>query len=217
MNILLLEDEKTIREVLCEYMKMTGYTVFQAEDGEQAIDILAKESIDLAVLDIMVPKIDGLQVLEHIHRRYGTPAIMLTALDDEQTQLTAFNTYADDYVVKPCSPIILLKRIETILRRSKKSGEQSQGLVLDKGSYTAHYKGKNLKLTLSEYLLLEALYNNKDKVLKREQLIYAIYENDYFGSDRVIDSHVKNLRKKLPLDCIQTVSGIGYRFQGGVE
>ena len=88
---------------------------------------------------------------------------------------------------------------------------------MDKGSYSAHYRGQNLKLTLSEYLLLEALYNNKDKVLNREQLIYAIYENDYFGSDRVIDSHVKNLRKKLPEDLVQTVSGIGYRFKGGAE
>lgn len=138
MNILLLEDERTIREVLSEYIKMAGYQVYQAEDGQQAVDILAKERIDLAVLDIMVPKIDGLGVLHHIAERYGIPAIMLTALDDEQTQLTAFNAYADDYVVKPCSPIILLKRIETILRRTKRSNESTEGLVLERVSRKAH-------------------------------------------------------------------------------
>lgn len=215
MNILLLEDEKTIREVLSEYMRMAGYTVYPAEDGQIAIELLAKEKIDLAVLDIMVPKIDGLKVLEHVQAEYGIPAIMLTALDDEQTQITAFNAYADDYVIKPCSPIILLKRIQSILRRAKQEVPQEQGLSLDKAAFSASYKGRSLNLTVSEFLLLDALYQNKGKVLNREQLIYAIYENDYFGSDRVIDSHVKNLRKKLPEEYIQTVSGVGYRFEGG--
>lgn len=213
MNILILEDQQTMREIIAEYIKTAGYTVFEAEDGQQAIDILDKEDISLAVLDIMVPKINGIDVLKHIHATRSIPSIMLTALEDEQMQITAFNAMADDYVIKPASPIILIKRIEAILRRSKKQSSEHKGLYLDKKAYVASYNGQDLHLTVSEFLLLNALYEASEKVLNREQLIYAIYENDYFGSDRVIDSHVKNIRKKLPEDLIITVSGVGYKFK----
>lgn len=213
MNILILEDQKTMREILAEYIKTAGYTVYEAEDGQQAIDILDKEDISLAVLDIMVPKINGIDVLKHIHATRPIPTIMLTALEDEQMQITAFNAMADDYVIKPASPIILIKRIEAILRRSKQQSSEHKGLYLDKKAYMASYNGQDLHLTVSEFLLLNALYEASGKVLNREQLIYAIYENDYFGSDRVIDSHVKNIRKKLPEDLIITVSGVGYKFK----
>lgn len=213
MNILILEDQQTMREILAEYIKTAGYTVYEAEDGQQAIDILDKEDISLAVLDIMVPKINGIDVLKHIHATRPIPTIMLTALEDEQMQITAFNAMADDYVIKPVSPIILIKRIEAILRRSKKQSSEHKGLYLDKKAYVASYNGQDLHLTVSEFLLLNALYEASGKVLNREQLIYAIYENDYFGSDRVIDSHVKNIRKKLPEDLIITVSGVGYKFK----
>ncbi|MDY6073491.1 MAG: response regulator transcription factor [Eubacteriales bacterium] len=213
MNILILEDQKTMREILAEYIKTAGYTVYEAEDGQQAIDILDKEDISLAVLDIMVPKINGIDVLKHIHATRPIPTIMLTALEDEQMQITAFNAMADDYVIKPASPIILIKRIEAILRRSKQQSSEHKGLYLDKKAYMASYNSQDLHLTVSEFLLLNALYEASGKVLNREQLIYAIYENDYFGSDRVIDSHVKNIRKKLPEDLIITVSGVGYKFK----
>ena len=213
MNILILEDQQTMREILAEYIKTAGYTVYEAEDGQQAIDILDKEDISLAVLDIMVPKINGIDVLKHIHATRPIPTIMLTALEDEQMQITAFNAMADDYVIKPASPIILIKRIEAILRRSKQQSSEHKGLYLDKKAYMASYNGQDLHLTVSEFLLLNALYEASGKVLNREQLIYAIYENDYFGSDRVIDSHVKNIRKKLPEDLIITVSGVGYKFK----
>lgn len=213
MNILILEDQQTMREILAEYIKTAGYTVYEAEDGQQAIDILDKEDISLAVLDIMVPKINGIDVLKHIHATRHIPTIMLTALEDEQMQITAFNAMADDYVIKPASPIILIKRIEAILRRSKQQSSEHKGLYLDKKAYMASYNGQDLHLTVSEFLLLNALYEASGKVLNREQLIYAIYENDYFGSDRVIDSHVKNIRKKLPEDLIITVSGVGYKFK----
>lgn len=213
MNILILEDQKTMREILAEYIKTAGYTVYEAEDGQQAIDILDKEDISLAVLDIMVPKINGIDVLKHIHATRPIPSIMLTALEDEQMQITAFNAMADDYVIKPASPIILIKRIEAILRRSKQQSSEHKGLYLDKKAYMVSYNGQDLHLTVSEFLLLNALYEASGKVLNREQLIYAIYENDYFGSDRVIDSHVKNIRKKLPEDLIITVSGVGYKFK----
>lgn len=213
MNILILEDQHTMREILAEYIKTAGYTVFEAEDGQQAIDILDKEDISLAVLDIMVPKINGIDVLKHIHATRPIPTIMLTALEDEQMQITAFNAMADDYVIKPASPIILIKRIEAILRRGKQQSSEHKGLYLDKKAYMASYNGQDLHLTVSEFLLLNALYEARGKVLNREQLIFAIYENDYFGSDRVIDSHVKNIRKKLPEDLIITVSGVGYKFK----
>ena len=213
MNILILEDQQTMREILAEYIKTAGYTVYEAEDGQQAIDILDKEDISLAVLDIMVPKINGIDVLKHIHATRPIPTIMLTALEDEQMQITAFNAMADDYVIKPASPIILIKRIEAILRRGKQQSSEHKGLYLDKKAYMVSYNGQDLHLTVSEFLLLNALYEARGKVLNREQLIYAIYENDYFGSDRVIDSHVKNIRKKLPEDLIITVSGVGYKFK----
>ena len=143
--------------------------------------------------------------------------IMLTALEDEQTQVKAFNLYADDYVIKPVSPIILLKRMETILRRTLGNMEESsrrnnEGLVLQEEAYSAFYNGEKLPLTLTEYLLLQTLFKNPGRVYTREQLILSIFNEDYIGNDRIIDAHVKNLRKKLPLSCIKTVIGVGYQY-----
>lgn len=140
--------------------------------------------------------------------------IMLTALDDEQTQVKAFNAYADDYVIKPVSPIILLKRMETILRRAARQARTAEsGLVIHEESYQAFYEGKPLELTLSEYLLLQTLYRAPKRVFTREQLILSIFNEDYIGNDRIIDAHVKNLRKKLPQNYIKTVIGVGYQYQ----
>ena len=179
-RILFLEDEPTIREVLAEYMKMQRYEVTEACDGDEAVALLKSQNFDLAVLDIIVPKRSGLEVLAYIRQEYPDMAvIMLTALDDEQTQVKAFNAYADDYVIKPVSPLILLKRME---------------------------------LTLSEYLLLSTLYQEPQRVFTREQLILRIFNEEYIGNDRIIDAHVKNLRKKLPMNLIKTVIGVGYQY-----
>ena len=217
MRILFLEDEPTIQEVLTEYMKMQAYDVTCVEDGEAALRFLAKERFDMAVLDIMVPKVSGLEVLAWIKaNRPDMAVIMLTALDDEKTQLQAFNQYADDYVIKPVSPIILLKRMETILRRVKKTELQAEkGLVLHEDSYQAFYDGTPLELTLSEFLLLQVLKKEPQRAFTREQLILRIFNEDYVGNDRIIDAHVKNLRKKLPGNYIKTVIGVGYQFQEG--
>ena len=213
-RVLFLEDEPTIREVLTEYMTMSGYQVTGAERGDAAIDLLREQEFDIAVLDICVPGVDGFEVLRYLQEnRKKTAAIMLTALEDEQTQVKAFNLYADDYVIKPVSPIILLKRMETILRRTAGGGEErSQGLVLREEAYCAYYRGEKLPLTLSEYLLLHTLMGHPDRVYTREQLILSIFNEDYIGNDRIIDAHVKNLRKKLPIPCIRTVIGVGYQF-----
>lgn len=214
-RILFLEDEPTIREVLTEYMKMQQYDVVCAGDGEEALVFIREQTFDLAVLDIMVPKVSGLEVLAYIKKhRPKMATIMLTALDDEKTQVQAFNLYADDYVIKPVSPIILLKRMETILRRVKQEGgKEERGLVLHAQSYQAFFDGEPLDLTLSEFLLLQVLEGEPKRAFTREQLILRIFNEDYVGSDRIIDAHVKNLRKKLPGNYIKTVIGIGYQFQ----
>lgn len=215
-QVLFLEDEPTIREVLTEYMLMSGYEVTEAERGDTAIELLKEKRFDIAVLDIMVPGVDGFEVLKYIQANCEqTAAIMLTALEDEQTQVKAFNLYADDYVIKPVSPIILLKRMETILRRTSKrisDGQKEKGLYLKEEAYCAFYEGERLPLTLSEYLLLQKLYQEPNRVFTREQLILSIFNEDYIGNDRIIDAHVKNLRKKLPIACIKTVIGVGYQF-----
>lgn len=215
MRILFLEDEPTIQDVLTEYMKMQDYDVVCVQDGEQAVRMLAGQDFDMAVLDIMVPGAGGLEVLSYIKEKKPEMAvIMLTALDDEKTQLQAFNLYADDYVIKPVSPIILLKRMETIFRRVKKTWRQDEkGLVVDDDAYQAFYDGKPLELTLSEFLLLQVLKKEPKRVFTREQLILRIFNDDYMGNDRIIDAHVKNLRKKLPGNYIKTVIGVGYQFQ----
>ena len=214
-KVLFLEDEPTIREVLTEYMTMSDYDVKCTERGDAAIELLNKEKFDMAVLDICVPGGDGFEVLRHIHEKYpATAVIMLTALEDERTQVRAFNLYADDYIVKPVSPIILLKRMETILRRVSggMGNENKDGLVLCEEAYCVFYQGEKLPLTLSEYLLFQTLYREPNRVFTREQLILRIFNEDYIGNDRIIDAHVKNLRKKLPFSCIRTIIGVGYQF-----
>jgi DNA-binding response OmpR family regulator len=221
VKILFLEDEPTIKEVLMEYMKMKQYDVTPAEDGDEAIQLLEEQDFDLAVLDIMVPGKNGLEVLSHIRdRKPAMAAIMLTAIDDEPTQVKAFNLYADDYVVKPVSPIILLKRIETILRRTGSSDRKAaatNGLYLNEEAYQAFYDNISLQLTLSEFLLLQALKKESMRAFTREQLILKIFNEDYIGNDRIIDAHVKNLRKKLPKNYIRTVIGVGYQYKEDTE
>ena len=216
IKILFLEDEPTISEVTTEYMKMQNYEVVCVRDGEKALEALKSNDFDLAILDIMVPKVSGLVVLEHIKKTNPKMAtIMLTALEDEQTQLKAFNLYADDYVVKPFSPLLLLKRIETILRRTMGSSAKNtelKGLHINDEAYQAYYDNESLELTLSEFLLLQVLLKEPNRVFTREQLIMKIFNEEYFGNDRIIDAHVKNLRKKLPGKYIKTVTGVGYKF-----
>lgn len=224
IKVLFLEDEPTIREVLAEYMKMSGYCVTETARGDEAIALLRESSFHIAVLDVMVPGADGFEVLQHIRDNCpNTATIMLTALDDEKTQIKAFNFYADDYVIKPVSPILLLKRMETILRRTLSMESKPQEpklpprLYLKEDAYSVYYGSERLNLTLSEYLLFQTLYRHPERVYTREQLILQIYNEEYIGNDRIIDAHVKNLRKKLPVNCIKTVIGVGYQFDGGSQ
>lgn len=216
IKILFLEDEPVISEVTTEYMKMKGYEVVCAIDGQEALDLLKKEKFNLAVLDIMVPKVSGLDVLKYIKENHEEMAtIMLTALGDEKTQLEAFNLFADDYVIKPFSPLLLLKRIETILRRTMGNTPKKDGLYINEEAFQAYYNNESLNLTLSEFLLLQTLKNEPNRVFTREMLIMKIFNEDYISNDRIIDAHIKNLRKKLPKNYIKTVIGVGYQFNTG--
>lgn len=215
-EILFLEDEVTIREVIAEYMNVAGHKVTECGSGDEAVERLKEKSFDLAVLDIKVPGMNGLKVLEYIRTelRSDMGVIMLTAYEDINTQVEAFNFFADDYITKPASPIILLKRIDVLLRRIKsESSMKETSLVIDDKAYRAYFEGKDLSLTVSEFLLLKTLHDLPNQVLSREQLILSIFNEDYIGNDRIIDAHIKNLRKKLPVNVIDTVIGVGYRWK----
>ena len=215
-EILFLEDEVTIREVLTEYMSVAGHKVTECGNGDEAVERLREKKFDLAVLDIRVPGMSGLKVLEYIRKELSLDmgVIMLTAYDDVNTQVEAFNFFADDYITKPTSPIILLKRIEVLLRRIRTEEDQKDhSLVIDDRAYRVYFEGKDINLTVSEFLLLKTLHDSPNQVLSREQLILHIFNEDYIGNDRIIDAHIKNLRKKLPVNVIDTVIGVGYRWK----
>ena len=215
-EILFLEDEVTIREVLTEYMSVAGHKVTECGNGDEAVERLREKKFDLAVLDIRVPGMSGLKVLEYIRKELSLDmgVIMLTAYDDVNTQVEAFNFFADDYITKPVSPIILLKRIEVLLRRIRtEENQKDRSLIIDDRAYRVYFEGKDINLTVSEFLLLKTLHDSPNQVLSREQLILHIFNEDYIGNDRIIDAHIKNLRKKLPVNVIDTVIGVGYRWK----
>lgn len=219
-KILFLEDELTIAEVTKEYMVLGGYEVTHIADGMKAIGELKSKTFDIGIFDIMVPKKSGLEVLDYIKQhQIHLPVIMLSALGDETTQVQAFNLFADDYIIKPFSPILLLKRIEALLRRSSIASENPNlksdpdEIWIDDQTYQAYFHHQSLGLTLTEFLILQVLSKNKNQVFTRNQLLDYVFADDCYPNDRVIDAHIKNLRKKLPYDCIKTVIGVGYRLE----
>lgn len=215
-KLLFLEDEETIRSVLTEYLKMAGFEVDPFENGDDACKALLSGAYDLCILDINVPGMSGLEVLRTIkEKKIPTATLMLSAIDDELTQSTSFDLLADDYVVKPVSPLLLVKRVQTILRRVRRAEPEEEGLWLDADGYEAYFRKENLHLTVSEFLLLKALMDEPERVFTREQLILKLYNEDYIGNDRIIDAHIKNLRKKLPVQVIKTVIGVGYKYSAG--
>ncbi|CAM3702368.1 response regulator transcription factor [Erysipelothrix urinaevulpis] len=213
INILYLEDQKHIREVTHEYLKTQEYKVSLACTATEAIELLNLKSFDLAILDIMVPEGSGIDVLKIISESYpSTKVIMLTALGDENQQIEAFNYFADDYIIKPFSPIILLKRIEAILRRGN-AELITEGLYKSNDAYQVFYNKVSCDLTMTEFIIFDTLSNYPQKVFTRPELLDAIDPDSLMVSDRVIDAHIKNLRRKLPLKLIKTVIGLGYQYQ----
>ena len=217
INILIVEDEKEIREGVSEYLSEVGYNVISAEDGMQAIELFKNSKIDLVILDIMLPKANGFVVLNKIRQESNVPVIMLTAMSDDYTQIMSFDEKADDYITKPFSIIVLHKRIEALIRRGVKVSENKKwfygDIEIDFEGYSARKNGENIDLKPKEIKLIELLLKYEGKVLTRAQILDNLWNIEESPNDRVIDVYIKNIRKKLLLDCIVTVKGIGYKFE----
>lgn len=225
-TVFVVEDDKHINQVVSEYLKEAGYIVLSTADGKAARELLRTEKIDLFILDIMLPEISGLELLKIIRedaRHSKNPVIMLTAISDEYTQLLSFEGLADDYITKPFSPKVLVKRVQALLRRSG-AHETALPLPLRFGSislysdsYEVYENEERVNLTLREYELLSILLKNQRKVLTRQQLLNHAWGYDYFGDERIVDVHIKNLRKKLKSNIITTVKGVGYKLEAPAE
>lgn len=215
-RILVIEDEASIQNILRIFLEDAGYQVTLADDGMDGIAAFHKDSFDLVLLDIMMPRLDGYSVCEMIRNESSKPVILLTALDDEDNQMKGFNLLADDYITKPFSMPLVLKRMEAVLRRAR-SGEKSSVLVyqnvqLDTENYKVFVEGKEVTLTAREFDILRLLMENQGRVFTREQLLDIIWNYGYLGDDKIINTHIKNIRKKLGVDCIETIRGVGYRI-----
>ncbi|MDY4761776.1 response regulator transcription factor [Streptococcus thoraltensis] len=209
-KILVVEDDKTINQVVCEFLKANGYVPDAAFDGAEGLEKWRKQSYDLIILDIMLPSIGGIEVLEEIRKTSDIPIIMLTALDDEYTQLVSFNHLISDYVTKPFSPLILIKRIENALRSVSQNERLTVGeLTIDLAELAVSWKNVSITLTKKEFEILEYLAQHHQKLVMREQLMDAIWGYCELDS-RVLDNHIKNIRKKMPGIPLKTVTGMGY-------
>ena len=216
-TLLVIEDDINTNEAICEYMKSAGHTTLSAIDGEEGL-LLAKEpSVDLVVLDIMLPKIDGMTVLRELRKCSTVPVLMLTAIEDEHTQATSFDAEADDYITKPFSMVLLGKRITALLRRNGKNPEilrvQFGDIIVDFGGYAAWNQAGRIDLTPKEIELLKLLLEHKGLVLTRSQILDELWGYDAPIIDRTVDTYIKNLRKKLNLNRIITVKGVGYKYE----
>lgn len=215
-HILVIEDDLDIQELIYEFLSTQGYQVDVASDGLEGIQRFKESLYDLVILDIMLPKMNGYQVCQMIRHKSNVPIIMLTALGEEEDQVKGFDIGVDDYITKPFSFQILIKRVEAVLRRSNSPHSsrklQFEDIVVDCDAYTVHVKGEEKELTSKEYEILTTLLEEKGKVLGRQVLLDKIWGYDYFGDVRVVDVHIKNLRKKLQIPYIKTVKGVGYKI-----
>lgn len=217
MKLLIVDDEKLIRDVIKTYAEIENYETLEAEDGYQALEIVKKEKIDLIVLDIMMPKMDGMTFLEEIKKDKNIPVIILSARNEEYDKLRGFDLGTDDYLTKPFSPKELLARIKAILKRTGKmipNNYEYKGLKIDYPARSVYIDNEEVKLTLKEYELLCYFVTNENIALSRNQLLNKIWGYDFYGDDRTIDTHVKMLRNNLGKyrDLIVTVRGVGYKF-----
>ena len=216
-KILIVEDDIDIQELLRNFLQEVGYEISIANDGMEAISLFSTIHFDLILLDIMLPKIDGFTVCELIRKQSQIPIIMLTALSSEDEQIRGLDLQVDDYITKPFSMPILVRKIGAVLRRSSMIPEQEhqtiayKNLVLDMDSYTAVVDGASFDLTQREFEVLRELLLNQGRVLTRQNLLDKLWKYDFYGDERVVDTHIKNLRKKLGIDFIQTIRGVGYK------
>ena len=219
-KILLAEDERLAREGVRDFLISRGYLVAEAVDGEEAVKKFCESEqsvFDLVILDVMLPKMNGILVLKEIRKRSKVPVLMLTALSDEGTQVASFDNLADDYLCKPFSLLILEKRIEALMRRLKDTQKEEvskwarEGVLVDFLEYKGYLNGVDVDLKPKEVELLKLLIENPKVTLRREQILEELWK-DELPYDRVIDVYIKNLRKKLQIDCIKTVKGVGYCY-----
>ena len=218
--ILVVDDESRIRKLLKDFLKVKGFSILEAEDGEKALEVYDqnKSKIDLILLDVMMPKLDGWSVLRQIRQESKVPIIMLTARGEEQDELFGFELGVDEYITKPFSPKILVARVEAILKRAqgdKKEIKNIGGIEIDREGRTVKVDGKEVELSLREYELLIYLIDNENIALSRDKILNNVWNYDYYGDSRTIDSHIKKIRHKLGKRgaYIQTVRGVGYKFQ----
>ena len=218
-KILVVDDEERVRKLVKDFLSIKGYTVLEAGDGQQAVEVfLEDKSIDLIILDVMMPVMDGYEALKTIRRYSRVPVIMLTARTAEEDELKGFGLEADEYIGKPFSPKILVARVEAVLRRyNDVAGEtiEAGGIVMDKSAHTVTVDGQQVELSVKEYDLLQHFLENQGKALSRESILTNVWNYDYFGDARTIDTHVKKLRAKLGEkgDYIKTIWGMGYKFE----
>lgn len=219
MKILVIEDDRDIEELLQFFLEDNGYQVAVARDGLEGIASFQEGEFGLILLDIMLPKIDGYAVCELIRKQSDIPIIMITALSDEENQIKGLDLMADDYITKPFSMPVLLRKIGAVLRRSQRNqkGEKNRMLVyqelrLDLDNYQVFAAGEIIPLTKREFEILKMLLENQGRVMTRELLLEQLWKYEFYGNDRVVDTHIKNLRRKLGVSYIETVKGVGYRI-----
>ena len=218
-TILIVDDEARMRKLIKDFLTKNDYKTLEAGDGEEAIDVFEenKNKISLILLDVMMPKLDGWSVLRKIRTESGVPVIMLTARGEEQDELFGFELGVDEYISKPFSPKILVARIEAILKRingDKEKVRDYDGIVIDDQGRTVTVDGKPVDLSLREYELLKYLLDNEKIALSRDKILNNVWNYDYYGDSRTIDSHIKKIRHKLVKKgkYIETIRGVGYKF-----
>lgn len=220
LKILVVDDEARMRKLVRDFLVRDGYTVVEAADGEEAVSIFYdNKDIALIILDVMMPKMDGYEVCEEIRRVSKVPIIMLTAKSDERDELRGFDLGIDEYVTKPFSPKLLVARVEAILRRSGADRADDilelGGIKIDKSAHEVTIDGKAIELSFKEFELLTYFMENRGIALSREKILNNVWNYDYYGDARTIDTHVKKLRSKLgdKGDLIRTIWGMGYKFE----
>ena len=218
--ILIVDDEARMRKLIKDFLNAKNYKIIEAKDGEEALEVfeLNKEKINLVLLDVMMPKIDGWTVLRKIRQESKVPVIMLTARGEEQVELFGFELGVDEYISKPFSPKILVARIQAILNRTmgeRKKVKNLGGIEIDEEGRTVSVDGKMIELSLREYELLKYLLDNEKVALSREKILNNVWNYDYYGDSRTIDSHIKKIRHKLGKKgkYIETIRGVGYKFE----
>ena len=221
LKILVVDDESRMRKLVRDFLVRQDFDVVEAGDGEEALDLFYKDkSIALIILDVMMPKMNGWEVCREVRETSKVPIIMLTAKSEESDELIGFDLGVDEYIAKPFSPKILVARVEAILRRTNKIGEASEvkkagAIILDKTAHEVKLDGKTIDLSFKEFELLDYFLDNQGIALSRERILNGVWNYDYFGDARTIDTHVKKLRSKLGEhgDYIKTVWGMGYKFE----